>query len=48
MVEFESGAIGVALNLEEFSVGVVILSGFKSIKEGETVKATGRVMEVPV
>lgn len=48
MVEFESGAVGVALNLEEFSVGVVVLSGFKSIKEGETVKATGNVMEVPV
>jgi F-type H+-transporting ATPase subunit alpha len=48
MVEFESGATGVALNLEEFSVWVVVLSGFKNIKEGETVKATGRVMEVPV
>jgi len=48
MIEFESGAIGVALNLEEFSVGVVILSGFKSIKEGEIAKATGHVMEVPV
>lgn len=48
MIEFESGAVGVALNLEEFSVGVVILSGFKSIKEGEIAKATGHVMEVPV
>ncbi len=48
MIEFESGAVGVALNLEEFSVGVVVLSGFKNIKEGEIVKATGRVMEVPV
>jgi F0F1-type ATP synthase alpha subunit len=33
MVEFESGAMGVALNLEEFSVGVVVLSGFKNIRE---------------
>jgi len=33
VVEFENGARGVALNLEEFSVGVVILSGFGSIKE---------------
>lgn len=48
MIEFESGATGVALNLEEFSVWVVVLSGFKGIKEGETVKATGRVMQVPV
>lgn len=48
MIEFESGATGVALNLEEFSVWVVILSGFKNISEGETAKATGRVMEVPV
>lgn len=48
MIEFASGARGVALNLEEHSVGIVILDGFSSIKEGEIAKTTGRVMEVPV
>ncbi len=48
IVEFESGARGVALNLEEHSVGVVTLSGFGSIKEGDVAKATGRILEVPV
>lgn len=48
VVEFDSGAIWVALNLEEHFVGVVILSGFGKIKEGEKVKATGRTLEVPV
>ena len=48
VVEFESGATGVALNLEEHFVGVVILEGFTKIKEGEIAKATGKVLEVPV
>ncbi len=48
VVEFESGAKGVALNLEEHFVGVVILDGFTKIKEGETAKATGKILEVPV
>ncbi|MFK7779943.1 MAG: F0F1 ATP synthase subunit alpha [Candidatus Gracilibacteria bacterium] len=48
LVEFESGGVGVALNLEEFFVGVVVLSGFNTIKEGEKVKATTRTLEVPV
>lgn len=48
VVEFESGAKGVALNLEEHSVGIVILSGFGTIKEGAIAKSTGRILEVPV
>lgn len=48
VLEFDSGAIGVALNLEDHYVGVVVLSGFTSIREGDTVKTTGRTLEVPV
>jgi F-type H+-transporting ATPase subunit alpha len=48
VVEFDSGARGIALNLEEHYVGVVILSGFNGIKEGEKAKATGKILEVPV
>nr|MDD3720232.1 F0F1 ATP synthase subunit alpha [Candidatus Gracilibacteria bacterium] len=48
VVEFESGGTGVALNLEEHFVGVVVLNGFNAIKEGEKVKATGKILEVPV
>ncbi len=48
MVEFESGAFGVALNLEEDSVGVVIMGDPLSIREGDSVKRTGRILSVPV
>lgn len=48
VLEFDSGAVGVALNLEDHYVGVVVLSGFSGIKEGEKVKTTGRTLEVPV
>lgn len=48
VVTFDSGASGIALNLEEHFVGVVVLEGFTSIKEGEKAKATGRILEVPV
>jgi len=48
VVEFDSGAKGVALNLEEHFVGVVVLDGFTKIKEGEIAKATGKILEVPV
>lgn len=48
VLEFDSGAVGIALNLEDHYVGVVVLSGFNTIKEGDTVKATGRTLEVPV
>ena len=48
VLEFDSGAIGVALNLEDHYVGVVVLSGFTGVKEWEKVKTTGRTLEVPV
>ncbi|MCK9906141.1 F0F1 ATP synthase subunit alpha, partial [Frankia sp. Cpl3] len=48
LLEFENGVMGMVLNLEEDNVGVVILGPFREIKEGDTVKRTGRIMEVPV
>lgn len=48
MVTFVNGEIGVALNLEEDAVGVIILGDFSKIKEGDEVKATGKILEVPV
>lgn len=48
MVTFPAGEVGVALNLEEDTVGVIILGDFSKIKEGDEVQATGRILEVPV
>jgi len=48
MLEFPGGVMGMALNLEEEIVGAVILGDASAIKEGDTVKTTGRVVEVPV
>ncbi|SVD41434.1 uncharacterized protein METZ01_LOCUS394288, partial [marine metagenome] len=48
LVEFEGGVAGMALNLEEDSVGIVILGDPLGIKEGTEVRGTGRVMQVPV
>jgi F-type H+-transporting ATPase subunit alpha len=48
LVEFPGKVMGVALNLEEDNVGVVILGNDTGIKEGDTVKRTGRIIEVPV
>ncbi len=48
MVEFEDGTIGLAFNLEESSVGVVILGDYEHLKEGDKVKRTGRILQVPV
>lgn len=48
MVEFDSGVKGMALNLEEESVGIVIFGETPSIKEGSIVKRTGKIVEVPV
>ena len=47
LLEFPGGVMGMALNLEEETVGAVILGDFKQIKEGDQVKTTGRVVEVP-
>src|SRR3982750_93461 len=48
MLEFPHGVYGIALNLEEESVGAVLLGEFKDIKEGDLVKRTGRIISVPV
>jgi F-type H+-transporting ATPase subunit alpha len=48
LLEFPNGVMGMALNLEEETVGAVILGEASQIKEGDTVKTTGRVVEVPV
>jgi F-type H+-transporting ATPase subunit alpha len=48
MVEFESGVFGLAFNLEEDSVGIVIMGDFIKIKEGQQVKRTGRILSIPV
>ncbi len=48
LVEFQNGEYGMALNLEENSVAIVILGSDEGIKEGDTVKRTGKVVSVPV
>ena len=47
LLEFASGATGIALNLEEEAVGCVLLSGESGVRDGEEVKGTGRVVSVP-
>jgi len=48
LIEFPGGIFGIALNLEEDNVGCVLLGPDSDIKEGDTVKTTGRIVEVPV
>ena len=48
LVEFENGEYGMALNLEENSVAIVLLGSDEGIREGDTVRRTGRVVSVPV
>ncbi|MDR2614932.1 MAG: F0F1 ATP synthase subunit alpha [Candidatus Accumulibacter sp.] len=48
MLEFPGGTFGMALNLERDSVGAVVLGEYEHISEGDTVKTTGRILEVPV
>jgi F-type H+/Na+-transporting ATPase subunit alpha len=48
LLEFESGLLGLALNLDEDSIGAVILGEVDTIEEGQTVKATGQILSVPV
>ena len=48
MVEFDDGSKGMALNLESDNVGVVIFGDDRKIKEGDTVKRTGSIVDVPV
>ena len=48
LLEFEDGSVGLALNLDEDSIGVVVLGDADGIEEQQTVKATGRILSVPV
>src|SRR2546426_11898703 len=48
MLEFPKNTYGLALNLERDSVGAVILGEYEHITEGDTVKCTGRILEVPI
>jgi F-type H+/Na+-transporting ATPase subunit alpha len=48
MIEFPGNTFGLALNLERDSVGAVVLGSYEHIKEGDVVKATGRILDVPV
>jgi len=48
MVTFPGGEVGVALNLDQDSVGIIVLGGYSNIKEGDEVKATGKILEIGV
>jgi len=48
MIEFGDGVYGMALNLEQDSVGAVVLGDYKGLQEGQTCRCTGRILEVPV
>ncbi|MDE2338941.1 MAG: F0F1 ATP synthase subunit alpha, partial [Gammaproteobacteria bacterium] len=48
MLEYPGNVFGLALNLEQDSVGAVVLGDYKHLREGDTVKTTGRILEVPV
>ncbi|MEQ8661507.1 MAG: F0F1 ATP synthase subunit alpha, partial [Gammaproteobacteria bacterium] len=48
MIEFPGGVYGLALNLEQDSVGAVILGKYEHLTEGDTCRCTGRILEVPV
>jgi F-type H+-transporting ATPase subunit alpha len=48
LLEFEDGSVGLALNLDETSIGAVVLGNVDKIEEGQTVKATGRILSMPV
>ena len=48
LLEFSNGVMGIAQNLEENNVGIIILGPYTEIQEGDEVRRTGRIMEVPV
>ena len=48
MVEFANGELGVAMNLLEGSVGIIVLGSMRGIREGDKVTATGKILEIPV
>ena len=48
MVQFENGTLGIAFNLEKDNVGVIIMGEYTEIEQGQTVRATGRIVSIPV
>ena len=48
LVEFENGVLGIVFNLEDDSVGIIIMGDYTEIEEGQTVRSTGRIVSVPV
>src|ERR1043166_2614748 len=48
MIDFGDGVTGLALNLEETEVGAIILGDYTGVKEGQEVRTTGRLLQVPV
>src|SRR3569623_1770937 len=48
MIEFDGGLFGMALNLEQDSVGAVVLGSYLALQEGQTARCTGRILVVPV
>src|SRR5438105_14036368 len=48
MLEFKGGVSGIALNLEEDSVGAIILGPYPELREGDQVRTTGKIIQVPV
>jgi F-type H+-transporting ATPase subunit alpha len=48
MVQFENGTLGIAFNLERDQVGVIIMGEYTELEEGQTVRATGRIVSVPI
>src|SRR3989344_9417243 len=48
LIEFPGGIFGLALNLEQYSVGAIILGDFTGIREGDEVKTTGKLLQIPV
>ena len=48
MIDFGNGVVGLALNLEETEVGAIILGDYTGIKEGQEVRTTGKLLQVPV
>src|ERR1700730_16075577 len=48
LLEFEGGTLGLALNLDEETIGTVVLGEVSHIEEGQSVRATGRILSVPV
>ncbi len=48
LVEFSNGVLGMAQNLDATDVGIIVLGDFLSIREGDTVKRTGKIMEIQV